>query len=123
MRAKWKDQECYMDESNRVKISSVEFAAFSLFMLCLGMAMGWGVTRNTWKEDAVERGHAKFYFDKDHSKQWRWLIKGEPLKPRLMIAPSFTSEPVSVTVSNCVSEPMEETAPFAGSEPTQRREP
>lgn len=26
-----------------------------------------------WKTDAVECGHAEYFLDNDHSRQWRWL--------------------------------------------------
>lgn len=28
--------------------------------------------RDKWEKEAVERGHAEFYLDHNHERQWRW---------------------------------------------------
>ena len=34
---------------------------------------GFGIGQESFKDEAVEVGHAEYYIDEDHNKQFRWL--------------------------------------------------
>ena len=99
--------------------------------ICLSAATAY------WKETAVEEGHAEFYIDAEHEKQWRWLERVPPserirqpsaarmerLEPKDLTAPLSRSEPVSLREPTAPSEPRSESAPKPLSEPTHRKEP
>jgi hypothetical protein len=40
-----------------------------------GGVFGSCTRHNWWQYEAVRAGHAEFYLDKDHNRQWRWLSK------------------------------------------------
>jgi len=45
--------------------------------LFIGLALGGTVAEDAAKDNAVKTGHAEYYLDKDHNKQWRWLPVGD----------------------------------------------
>lgn len=57
------------DESKMIFI--VSFAALA-FAFLTGFVV-YHAARESFEIEAVEEGHAEFYIDKDHIKQWRWL--------------------------------------------------
>lgn len=43
--------------------------AVSALMFCVVV---WAITGSYWEREAVETGHAEFYLDNKHERQWRW---------------------------------------------------
>lgn len=43
-----------------------------IIVLMIIFLLGYGLSSNQQKIKAVESGHAEFYLDKDHNRQWRW---------------------------------------------------
>ena len=44
------------------------------FLVCvLLVTITMKLHRAHWEDEAVNSGHAEYYLDEDHNKQWRWL--------------------------------------------------
>jgi len=53
-------------------------AAVVLIFFVLGGSPGQ--LQREWQTDAVMRGYAEYYLDKDNEKQWRWLESEKEMK-------------------------------------------
>ncbi len=45
--------------------------ACGVVALCIGVAI-WCMVAVAWQNESVELGHAEYYLDAQHNKQWRW---------------------------------------------------
>ena len=52
----------------------------SFFAFVGGAAFGESMANRDWREDAVKRGVAEFYFSRKFKKQFRWLPKPKVTK-------------------------------------------
>ncbi len=43
------------------------------FAFTLGGILSSGFLEEAWENDAVKRGFAEYYIDRNFSKQWRWI--------------------------------------------------
>jgi len=57
-----------------MKESSEWILVFIMIIVCLGiLSITHNITTYSWKNEAVKEGHAEYYLDKEHNRQWRWL--------------------------------------------------
>jgi len=45
-----------------------------ILIFSVGCFLGNFVTEHNFEIEAVEEGHARFYIDENHLKQWEWLL-------------------------------------------------
>lgn len=70
-----------MEGEDRIR-SLIITAVFA--MVILGSAITHVVEQKAFKDDAVNKGVAEYYLDKDREVRWRWLAdkpKVEPAQP------------------------------------------
>ena len=48
-------------------------AVFVAAVLLFAIVATRAVVTEGWQNEAVKVGHAEFYLDKEHQRQWRWL--------------------------------------------------
>lgn len=62
-----------MSESFIITITSVAIVAWTVFIWYMGFATGQVQVEGRCENDAVKQGHAEYYLDENHQRQWRWL--------------------------------------------------
>ena len=59
--------------------------ACGIVAVLVGIAVLVGTLTVAWRNDAVDRGHAEYYLDAKHERQWRWktncVSQAEASKP------------------------------------------
>ena len=56
------------------------FLAIWITAVVSWLLSGWLMhyeTTNHWQRDAEATGHAEYYLDADHARQWRWKVHDE----------------------------------------------